>query len=103
MVGIYKKVKQLLNIIQQYAPLLSKIPPGFGETIGKISEVGENGADGINNIYEDYTEAKSKNRKYNVFDGVKSFIRPTNAMKRLTKNYGNLHPRLKLKILKKSL
>jgi hypothetical protein len=35
-------VKQLLNVIQQYAPLLSKFVPGLGETVGAISEVGEN-------------------------------------------------------------
>jgi hypothetical protein len=29
-------------------------------------------------------------------DGVRSFTRP-NAMKKLTKDYGGLHPRLKLK------
>jgi hypothetical protein len=47
MVGIHKKVKQLLNVIQKYAPLLSKFIPGLRETVGAISEVGENIADGI--------------------------------------------------------
>jgi hypothetical protein len=42
MVGIHKKVKHLLNVIQQYAPILSKFVPGLGETIEAISEVGEN-------------------------------------------------------------
>jgi phage-related minor tail protein len=51
MVGIHKKVKQLLNVIQQYASLLSKFVPGLGETVEAISEVGGNIADGINNVY----------------------------------------------------
>jgi hypothetical protein len=33
MVGIHKKVKQLLSVIQNYAPLLSKFVPGLGETV----------------------------------------------------------------------
>jgi hypothetical protein len=59
MVGIHKKVKQLLGVIQQYAPLLSKFVLGLGETVEAISEVGGNIADRINNVYEDYTESKS--------------------------------------------
>jgi hypothetical protein len=31
MVEIHKKAKQLLNVIQQYASLLSKFVPGLGE------------------------------------------------------------------------
>jgi hypothetical protein len=95
MVGIYKKVKQLLNVIQQYAPLLSKFVPGLGETVGAISEVGGNIADGINNVYEDYTESKSNKRKHGIVDGIRSFSRPS-AVK-ITKYYGTLHPRIKLK------
>ena len=95
MVGIYKKVKQLLNVIQTYAPILSKFVPGLGETVEMISSVGDKVADGVNNVYEDYTESKSKNRKYNFMDGIRSFTRPS-AMKKLTKDYGGLHPRLKL-------
>jgi hypothetical protein len=56
MVGIHKKVKQLLSVIKNYAPLLSKFVPGLGETVGMLSEVGSLVVDGINNIYEDYTE-----------------------------------------------
>jgi hypothetical protein len=96
MVGVHKKIKQLLNVIQQYAPLLSKFVPGLGETVSAISEVGGGVADGINNVYEDYTEAKSKKNRYGIMDGVRSFVRPS-AMKKLTKDYGGLHPRLKLK------
>jgi hypothetical protein len=96
MVGIHKKVKQLLNVIQKYAPLLSKFVPGLEETVGAISEVGENIADGINNVYEDYTDTKFNRRNYCVMDGFRSFARPT-AIKSLTKEYGGLHPRVKLK------
>jgi hypothetical protein len=56
MVGIHKKVKQLLNVIQNYAPLLSKFVPRLGETVGMLSEVGGSVADGINNVYEDYIQ-----------------------------------------------
>jgi hypothetical protein len=87
----------LLNVIQQYAQILSKFIPGLDETVGAISEVGENIADGINNVYEDYTDAKSNRRKYGVMDGVRSFTSPTSTMKKLTKEYGSLHPRVKIK------
>jgi hypothetical protein len=63
MVGIHKKVKQLLNVIQQYAPLLSKFVTGLGETVEAINEVGGNTADGINNVYEHYTDAKPNKRE----------------------------------------
>jgi hypothetical protein len=96
MVGIHKKVKQLLSVIQNYAPLLSKCVPGLGETVGMLSEVRGSVADGINNVYEDYTESKSNNRKYGFMDGVRSFNRPS-AVNKLTKDYGGLHPRVKLK------
>jgi hypothetical protein len=77
-------------------PLLSKFVPGLGETVGAISGVGENIADGINNVYEDYTESKSNKRKYGIMDEIRSFSRPS-AIKKLTKDYGTLHPRIKLK------
>jgi hypothetical protein len=67
----------LLNVIQQYAPILSKFEPGLGETVEAISGVGENIADRINNVYEDYTESKSNKRNYGFMDGVRSFTRPS--------------------------
>jgi hypothetical protein len=93
MVGIHKKVKQLLSVIKNYAPLLSKFVPGLGETVGMLSEVGSSVADGINNIYESYTDAKSNRRNYGLMDGVRSFTRPS-AVKKLTKDYGGLHLRI---------
>jgi hypothetical protein len=96
MVGIHKKVKQLLSVIKNYAPLLSKFVPGLGETIGMLSEVGGLVADGINNVYEDYTAAQSNKKNYKFINSVRSFTRP-NAMKKLTQDYGGLHPRVKLK------
>jgi hypothetical protein len=83
-------------VIQQYTPLLSKFVPGLGETVRAISEVGGNIADGINNVYEDYTDTKSKKNEYCLMDCVRSFTRPS-AIKKLTKDYGTLHPRIKLK------
>jgi hypothetical protein len=58
MVGIHKKIKQLLNVIHNNAPLLSKFAPGLGETVGMLSEVGSSVVDGINNVYEDYSEVR---------------------------------------------
>jgi hypothetical protein len=60
-----------------------------------LSEVGSSVADGIS-VYEDYTDARSNKQRYGLMDGVRSFTRPS-AMKKLTKDYGRLHPRLKLK------
>jgi hypothetical protein len=77
MVRIHKKVNQLLNLIQQYAPLLLKYVPGLGETVEAISGVGENIADEISNVYKDYIESKSNKRKYDFMDGVRSFTRPS--------------------------
>jgi hypothetical protein len=37
MVGIHKKIKQLLNLVQQYTPLLSKFVPGLGEIVETVS------------------------------------------------------------------
>jgi hypothetical protein len=71
MVGIHKKVKQLLNVTQQYVLLLSKFVLGLGETVEVISEVGGNTSDGINNVYEDYTESKTNKRKYGIMDGIR--------------------------------
>jgi hypothetical protein len=68
----------------------------LGETVEAISEVGGNIVDGINNVYEDCAESKTNKRNYGFVDGVRSFTRPS-AMKKLTKDYGGLHPRLKLK------
>jgi hypothetical protein len=80
MVRIHKKVKQLLNVIQQYTPLLLKFVSGLSETVEAISGVGENIVDGINNDYQNYTKSKSNKREYVLMDGVKSFTKP-NAVK----------------------
>jgi hypothetical protein len=48
MVGIYRKVKQLLNIVQKYAPILSNIAPGLGEAVGTIADLAEGITDGVN-------------------------------------------------------
>jgi hypothetical protein len=82
--------------MQQYAPLLSKFVPGLGEAIGILSDIGSLVADGINNVYEDYTESKSNKKRYGLMDGVRSFTRQ-GAVKKLTKDYGGLYLRVKLK------
>jgi hypothetical protein len=100
MVGIYHKVRQLLNIVQKYAPILSNIAPGLGEAVGTIADLAEGVTDGANNVYEDYNTSKKANKSYCFTDGVKSFVRQprkVGALERLTKNYGGLHPRIKLK------
>jgi phage-related protein len=112
MVGIYKKIKKILSIVQQYAPILDKFVPGVGTLVKSVAQVGDGIADGVNNVYEDYTSAKKSGSKYGFFDGVKSFGRAAGsiaesgvssvkniqpAMKTLTRTYGQLHPRLKLK------
>jgi hypothetical protein len=59
-------------------------------------EGGGNTLDGINSVYEDCTDGKSKKNKYGFMDGVRSFTRPS-AVKKLIKDYGTLRPRTKLK------
>jgi hypothetical protein len=76
-VCIHKKVKQLLSVIKNYVPLLSKFVPGI---VSMLSEVGSSVVDGINSVYEDYTEARSNKKNYGLMDGVRSFTR-TSAMK----------------------
>jgi hypothetical protein len=104
MVGIYKKVKQLLQFIQDYAPYLDRFAPGMGSLIGATGSLGETIADGVNNVYDDYHEALKTGGSYGLGEGIRSFARPAAAVKRtptavskLTKAYGGLHPRLKLK------
>jgi hypothetical protein len=97
MVGIYKKIKQILKMIQTYAPLIDKFAPGIGALVGSTAQLTDNITDGINNVYEDYSEAKNSGQEYGFRDGLSSFGRPSAAMKTLTKSYGGLHPRLQLK------
>jgi hypothetical protein len=56
--------------------------------------------DGVDNVYEDYQSSKKRNKSYGFFDGVKLFVRQpqkVGALQKLTRDYGGLHPRLKLK------
>ena len=100
MVGIYRKIKQVLDIVQQYAPFLDKIAPGVGTLVGSVAQLGDDITEGANNVYEDYNEAKKTGSEYGFLDGVKSFARPASkksVMNSLSRSYGQLHPRLKLK------
>jgi hypothetical protein len=42
-----------------------------------LAGVGENIVDGINNVYSDYSDAKSNKQDYGLMDGVRSFTRPS--------------------------
>jgi hypothetical protein len=102
MVGIYKKVKQLLKLVNQYSPFLNNIVPGLGTAIQSVGSIVDVGADGANSVYNDYTKAKQNDGKYGFADGVKSFFSPyvtpkVTAANALSKSYGELHPRVKLK------
>jgi hypothetical protein len=113
MVGIHRKIVQLAKLLQKYSPTIDQIVPGLGTLVGSVVGIGENIADGINSVYNDYNRAKRKGKKYNFLDGVDSFLKPVvtpaptgtlspqasssrSAVKALTKSYGGLHPRLKL-------
>jgi hypothetical protein len=98
--GIYKKVKQLLKLFNQYSPLLDNFVPGLGSAVSAVSGLVDVGVDGANAVYNDYTKAKQNDRRYGFTDGVKSFFNPytkPTAANALSKNYGELHPRVKLK------
>jgi hypothetical protein len=111
MVGIQRKVSQIMKLIQKFAPVLNNVIPGLGTVVGKLGGIGEKISDGAYNVYEDYKSAKSKGKKFGIRNRIKSFvgirtnqdnvsskiIRPPAAMKSLTKSYGELHPRVKLK------
>jgi hypothetical protein len=101
MVGIHRKVVQLAKLLQKYSPVIDQLVPGLGSLVGSVAEIGENVADGVNNVYEYYNHAKRKGKKYEFGDGVSSFFKSStpepSPIKSLTKSYGDLHPRLKLK------
>jgi hypothetical protein len=134
MVGILKKIKQILKTVGDIAaPILNSIVPGLGPVISTVSEITQGIAGGGDNIIENYQAAKKSGKNFNFTDGLKSFFgggngeqvlnslsdfnsefkkvlgpvkglsvksnvqRPVAAMNTLTKSYGDLHPRLKLK------
>jgi hypothetical protein len=102
MVGIYKKAKHLFKIVSQYAPLLNNLVPGLGEAVGVLSSLADSTADGMNNVYNDYNSAINSGESYGFRKGLKSFFRPMAGTKKsvantLSKEYGQLHPRLELK------
>jgi hypothetical protein len=97
MVGIYRKIKQILEVVKKYSPFLDNVAPGLGTLVGSAASLADSVADGVNNVYDDYTEAKKSGKKYGLIDGVKSFARPPAAVNSLTRSYCGLHPRLKLK------
>jgi hypothetical protein len=96
MVGIAKKVKQVLNLVRKYSPYVDSLIPGFSTVVNTASNVGETIMDGAMNVYDDYKASKKKGKKYGLGDGVSSFFRPSGAVNTLTKDYGDVNPRLKL-------
>jgi hypothetical protein len=96
MVGIYRKAKQLIKFIQQYAPFLDNIAPGASSVVNSLAGIADNVADGINNVYDDYGVVKRTGNRYSLGRGLKTFFKPS-VTNTLTKDYGGLHPRLKLK------
>jgi hypothetical protein len=102
MVGIYKKVKQILKLVNQYAPFLDNIVPGLGTAVQSVGSLVDVGVDGGNSVYNDYIKAKQSGGRYGFADGVRSFFStykaPTpTAANALSKSYGDLHPRVKLR------
>jgi hypothetical protein len=111
MVGIHRKVVDLTKLLQKYRPVIDQIVPGLGTLVGSVAEIGESVADGVNSVYKDYNREKRKGKNYNFADGVDSFFKNSapqpgalpqsiplpSPIKSLTKSYGGLHPRLKLK------
>jgi hypothetical protein len=81
--------------------LLDNFVPGLGAAVSAVSGLVDVGVDGANAVYNDYTKAKSTpGGRYGFTDGVKSFFTPytkPTAANALSKNYGELHPRVKLK------
>jgi hypothetical protein len=106
MVGIYKKAKHLFKIVSQYAPFLNNLVPGLGEAVGVLSSIADSTTDGINNVYNDYNSAINSGETYGFRKGLNSFFRPMikggvsdkiSVANTLSKEYGQLHPRLELK------
>jgi hypothetical protein len=88
MVGIYRKIVQLAELLQKYSPILDTFfVPGLGSLVGTVGGIGENMADGVNNVYEDRKIAKQKGKKYGIGDGVESLFKS-----QLKKLYGELYP-----------
>jgi hypothetical protein len=75
MVGIKKKITQLLRLIQQFSPTLNVAVPGLGTIISSLGSVGEDLMEGVNNVYQDYQEAEKSEKKYGIIDGVRSFAK----------------------------
>jgi hypothetical protein len=62
MVGILKKVKQVLKFIQNYSPYLDTIQPGLGTFVNSLANVTDDVVDRGSHVYDSYTEQKKKNK-----------------------------------------
>jgi hypothetical protein len=108
MVGIFRKVKQILKFARQYSPFLDRVVPGLGTGIQSVAGIADNIADGANAVYDDYQSVKREGGTYNFGRGLNTFFSPLapkkggetkvqTATNLLTQGYGGIHPRLELK------
>jgi hypothetical protein len=99
MVGILRKIMQVIRaakgpVLKFLTPLINSFAPGVGELVATgASEL----VDRAGNTYDAYEAAQAAGEKFKFSDGVKTFLSPpSGAVKTKTKEYGDLHPRLKL-------
>jgi hypothetical protein len=120
MVDLLKKIRSILKFVQDNSHLANFIIPCLGPLVRSVGALGENVTDRAEKVYDAYQSAKQEGKKLKFEDGVKTFFkdpdlssyfkpvikdiqnivtqnRPPEAVKTLTKAYGGLHPRLKLK------
>jgi hypothetical protein len=98
MVAIMRKIMQVLRaakgpVLKFLAPLINSFAPGVGELVATgASEL----VDRAGNTYDAYEAAQEAGQPFKFSDGVKTFLAPPGAVRSKTKEYGDLHPRLKL-------
>jgi hypothetical protein len=120
MVGLLKKIRNILKFVQDNSHLANFIVRGLGPLVKSVGALGENVTDRAEKVYDAYQSAKQEGKKFKFKDGVQTFFkdpdlsgyfkpvindiqnivtqnRPAEAVKTMTKAYGGLHPRLKLK------
>jgi hypothetical protein len=73
MVGMFRKVSQLLKFVQQFSPTINKIVPGLGSLLSIGAGVGNTLAEGVGGVYDHFQESKRSKQKYGIKEGIKSF------------------------------
>jgi hypothetical protein len=103
MVGIFKKIKQILQFVQNNASLANYLVPGLGPFINSVGALGENITDRAETVYNKYQETRKSDKKFSIKDGIETFFtntppdKPQEPVKLFSKPYGELHPRIRLK------